>query len=177
MIISVCEIMLLRRYMQYICWSQQWLRLNFPNLFLSFAEDSELGKIYPLCILVFWGWSFCDPVDTQNWMLYWPPFPLLSVCVSDNQFPVHCEIQETFQCKASSSVLASLLLHKRGLSSFFCSDLLALQCYNGSAVSRSLSYPQSWSCKAWPLHQKLRKAFSSMQYHRQNTVTVYNIWK
>lgn len=137
MIISVCERMLLRRCMQDICSGH---RLTFPSLFLSLAEDSELRKMYPLCILVFWGWSFCDPVDTQNWMLCWPPFPLLSVCVSDNQFPVHCKIQETFQCKALSSVLAPLLLHKCGLSSLFGSDVLALQCCRGSAVSRSFSY-------------------------------------
>lgn len=90
-----------------------------------------LRKITPPCILAFWGYSFCDPVDPQNWMLCWPPFPLLSICVSENRFPVCYKIQETFQCKAPWFILTSFL--------FVHSLCFPLQCYHDSVVSRPFS--------------------------------------
>lgn len=149
--LGLCKERLLGRCMKDIRWSQRWTRFDLPQPILAICWKFGIKKSTPPCILAFWGWSFCNPVDPQNWMLCWPPFPLPLVaetclwCASGNRFPVRYKIQETFQCKASWTILTSLLLSIHSLSAFFCSVALALQCLDhchGSAVSRPFPYPQ-----------------------------------
>lgn len=117
-------------------WGNAWKMFAEATVWPSQTYSCHLLKTrtkknMPPSILAFWGCSFCDHVNPQNWMLCWPPLSLLSVCVSENRFPVHYKIQETFQCKAPWFVLTSLLsIH---------SLCFPLQCYHGSVVYRPFS--------------------------------------